>query len=69
MVIMKSRIMANIAVVTFAAFVLLLIVACVAWPTHIGEPSYYHVARCNCLVAATACTLGSILSAIVAAHI
>ena len=69
MIEMRSRIIANIAVVTFVAFALLLIVPCIAWLMHIGEPSYYHVARVDCLVAATACALVSFVSAIVAAHI
>ena len=64
---MKSRIIPTIAVVTLIAFVLFLIVAVVAYPMHIGEPSYYHVARTNCLVAACTCALVSLVSAIVSA--
>lgn len=61
---MKSRIISSIAVVTALAFVLLLLVAVVAFPMHIGEPSYYHVARVDCLVAACTCALVSIASSI-----
>ena len=62
---MKTRIMPSIAVVTAIAFVALLLVAVVAFPMHIGEPSYYHIARVDCLLAACTCGLSSILAAIV----
>lgn len=61
---MKSRIISTIAVVGAIAFAALLLGAVVAYPMHIGEPSYYHVARVDCLVAACACALVSIASAI-----
>lgn len=65
---MKSRIMPVVAVVAAIAFVALLLVAVVAYPMHIGEPSYYHVARVDCLVAACACALVAIASAIASAR-
>ena len=68
MIEMKSRIIPAIAVVAFVAFVLLLLAADVAYPMHIGEPSYYHVARIDCLVAASTCGLVAILAATAAAH-
>ena len=64
---MKSRIIPAIAVVTSIAFAVLLLVAVVAYPMHIGEPSYYHVARVDCLVAAFTCALVAIASSIASA--
>ena len=61
---MKSRIMSAVAVVAAIAFVTLLLVDVVAFPMHIGEPSYYHVARVDCLVAAFTCGIVAIASAI-----
>ena len=65
---MKSRVIAAVAVVTAFVCALLLLVAIAAYPMHIGEPSYYHVARVDCLVAACTCALVSIVSAIASAH-
>ena len=65
---MKSRIITAVAVVTAIVCASLLFVAAVAYPMHIGEPSYYHVARVDCLVAATTCALAAIVSAITLAH-
>ena len=65
---MKSRIITTVAVVTAIVCVSLLFAAAVAYPMHIGEPSYYHVARVDCLVAACTCALVSIASAIASAH-
>ena len=65
---MRSRIITAVAVVAAVAFVSLLLVAVVAYPMHIGEPSYYHVARVDCLVAACTCALVSIASAIASAR-
>ena len=65
---MKSRIMSSIAVVAAIAVAALLLVAVVAYPMHIGEPSYYHVARVDCLAAACACALVAIASAIASAR-
>ena len=65
---MKSNIVSSIAIVTFFAFIVLLLVAVVAFPMHIGEPSYYHVARVDCLLAACSCGLIAIVSAIVSAR-
>ena len=65
---MKSRIITAVAVVTAIVGALLLLVAVVAYPMHIGEPSYYRVARVDCLVAACTCALVSIVSAIASAH-
>lgn len=61
---MKSRIMSVVAVVAAIACVSLLLVDVVAYPMYIGEPSYYHVARVDCLAAACVCALVSIASAI-----
>ena len=63
-----KKILPSIAVITLIAFVLLLLVAIAAYPMHIGEPSWYHVARVDCLVAASACGLVSFVSAIASAH-
>ena len=60
---MRSRIIAAVAVVTAIACIALLFVAAVAYPMHIGEPSYYHTARVDCLVGASACAIVSIVSA------
>ena len=68
LIVMKSRILSSIAVVALIAFALLLIVGTITYPMHLGEPSYYHVARVNCLAAATACALVAIVSAITSAH-
>ena len=65
---MKSRIIPAVAVVAAIACVSLLLAAVVAYPMHIGEPSYYHVARVDCLVAACTCALVSIASAIASAR-
>ena len=61
---MKFRIMSALAVVAAIAFAVLPLVAVVAFPMHVGEPSYYHVARVDCLAAAFTCALVSIASAI-----
>ena len=61
---MKSRIMSVVAVVASIAFAALLLVAVVAFPMHFGEPSYYHVARVDCLAAACTCALVAIASTI-----
>ena len=66
---MKSCIMSSITIVTFFMFIVLLLVAVVAFPMHIGEPSYYHIARVDCLLAACTCGLSSILTAIASAHV
>ena len=66
---MKSRIITAVAVVAAIVGALLLLVAVVAYPMHINEPSYYHVARVDCLVAATACWLAAIVSAFVSANL
>ena len=65
---MKSRIMSALAVVTAVAFVSLLLVSVVAYPMHIGEPSYYHTARIDCLFAACTCALSAILATIASEH-
>lgn len=65
---MKSRIISSLAVVAAIAFAALLLVAVVAFPMHVGEPSYYHVARVDCLAAACACALVAIASAIASAR-
>ena len=64
---MKSRIIPSIAIVAVIAFMTLLLVAVVAFPMHVGEPSYYHVARVDCLLAACTCGIVAIVSAIVSA--
>ncbi len=68
MIDMKSRFFAVVAVAFAVAFVALLLVAAIAYPMHIGEPSYYHVARIDCIVAACPCGLAAIGCAIASAH-
>ena len=65
---MKSSVVSSITIVTFFAFIVLLLVAVVAFPMHIGEPSYYHTARVDCLLAACTCGLSSVLAAIASVH-
>ena len=65
---MKSRIITAVAIVTLIVFASLLIIAAIAYPAHLGEPSYYHVARVDCLMAACACALVAIVSAIASVH-
>ena len=65
---MKSRIIITVAVVTAIVCALLLLAAVVAYPMHISEPAWYHVARVDCLVAACTCALVSIASAIASVH-
>ena len=50
-----KRILSTVAAGSFLLFVLLLLVAVVAFPMHIGEPSYYHVARIDFLIASVCC--------------
>ena len=52
----------NLPIVAFIAFFVLIMVAEIAFPTHLGEPSWYHVARIDCLMAATVCGLVAIVS-------
>ena len=59
-----KRILSTIAVVALIAFVLLFIFAVIAFPAHLGEPSYYHVARIYCLLAAVICGFVSFVSAL-----
>ena len=66
---MKSRSITTVAVVAAIVCALLLLVAVVAYPMHIGEPAWYHVARVDCLVAACTCAFVSIASAIASVHI
>ena len=61
---MKSRILSAIAVVALIMFVALCIYAMVAYPAHLGEPSYYHEARVDCLMAAVYCGFISFVSAL-----
>ena len=61
---MKSRIITAVAVVTAIVCASLLLGAVVAYPMHIGEPSYYHAARVDRLVAACTCALVSIAVAV-----
>ena len=62
---MKS-ILSTIAIATCIMFFAVLIIGTVAYPMHLGEPAYYHVARVDCLVAAVTCALVSITSAFAA---
>lgn len=57
-----KTILSAVAVVAAVSFVLLLVVADIAYPMHIGEPSYYHVGRVNCLTAACTCAFVSFAS-------
>ena len=63
---MKSRIITAVAVVTLIVFASLLIIAMTAYPMHLGEPSWYHVARVDCLTAAVICGFVSFVSAMLA---
>lgn len=63
---MKSHIMPYITVAAAIACVGLLLIAIIAYPMHIGEPAHYHVCRVDCLVAATACGLASVVASVVA---
>ena len=63
-----KKVLSFVAVVAITAFVLLMVIAMTAYPMHIGEPTYFHVARCNCLVAAAICGLVSFISGIVSVH-
>ena len=65
---MKMKpILSAVAVVAAVSFVLLMVVAEIAYPMHIGEPSWYHVGRVNCLLAAVICAFVSFAS-FVSAH-
>ena len=64
---MKSRILSAIAVVTLIAFVVLIIISMIAYPTHLGEPSYYHAARVACRMAAVLCGIVSFSAALASA--
>ena len=61
-----ERILSAVAVGGLILFASLLLVAAVAYPMHVGEPTYFHVARLHCLVAACTCALVSAVSATVA---
>ena len=63
-----KRILSIVAIAALIALVAMVIVAMIAYPMHLGEPSWYHVARIDCLVAATACGLVAIVSAIASVH-
>lgn len=63
-----KRILSVIAMLALIMFALLLVVAVVAYPMHIGEPTYYHVARVDCLTAAAPCGLVAIVSTLVSVH-
>lgn len=53
----------SITVIAFIACVCLLIASVVVFPMHFGEPSYFHIARIDCLTGATVCALVAIVSA------
>ena len=61
-------ILSAVAVVAAVSFVLLMVVAEIAYPMHIGEPSWYHVGRVDCLLAAVICAFVSFASALASAH-
>lgn len=65
---MKSHIIPSIIIVAVITFAALLLVDVVAFPMHIGEPSYYHVARVDCLLGACSCGIVAIVSAIASAY-
>ena len=62
-----KTILSAVAVVAAVSFVLLMVVAEIAYPMHIGEPTYYHVGRVNSLLAAVVCAFVSFAS-FVSAH-
>ena len=63
-----KRILLAVAVVALIMFAILLLLADVAYPMHIGEPSYYHVMRIYYLNAAGGCGIVAIVAATVAAN-
>lgn len=64
---MKPRIMSTIAIAAIIVCIGSLLAAVVAYPMHIGEPSYYHIARVDCLLVACTCGLSAILATIASA--
>ena len=63
-----KTILSAVAVVAAVSFVLLLVVIEIAYPMHLGEPSWYHIGRVNCGIAAVICAFVSIVSAIALPH-
>ena len=63
-----KTILSAVAVVAMVAAVSAVVVAEVAYPMHIGEPTYYHVGRVDCLLAAVICAFVSFASALASAH-
>ena len=64
---MKST-LSTISVVAAVMFAVMLVYSVDAYPMHFGEPSWYHAARVDCLVAACTCALVSIASALTSTH-
>ena len=58
-----KSIMSAVAVATLIAFAVLAIYAMTAYPMHLGEPAYYHIARTDCLMVAVIFGLVSFVSA------
>ena len=63
-----KRFLSVIAMLALIMFVLLLVVAAAAYPMHIGEPSWYHACRVDCVMAAAICGLVSFVSVLVSVH-
>ena len=61
-----KRILSSVAVVAIISFVIIITFAEIAYPMHFGEPSWYHVARVDCLAGATVCALVAIISSTLA---
>ena len=59
-----KKFISAVAVVALIMFVALFIYADVAYPMHLDEPAYYHVARVDCLMAAVICAFVSFVSAV-----
>ena len=63
-----KKVLSFVAATAAVAAIALLMTPVLCYPMHFGEPTYFHIARCNCLVAAVACGLVSFVSAIVSVH-
>ena len=50
-------ILSAVAVVAVVACVSIVLAAMIAYPMHLGEPSWYHTARVDCLKAAIVCVI------------
>ena len=56
-----KRILSIVSIAALIAFGCLLLVAMIAYPMHLGEPSWYHTARVDCLKAAIVCVINFVV--------